>query len=113
MKTHWPLLPGSGASNPSPLLNLTASERGKLLVFPDLVSDARNLRSRARGGSSAQCPLSQSKFDLATAWGMSFVGGSGNDRQECRQDHRLRSFADDLPRVATVHAGVCPLLASW
>ena len=33
--------------------NLTASERGKLRVFPDLVSDARNLRPRASGRVSA------------------------------------------------------------
>jgi len=37
-----------------------------LLVFPDLVSDARGLMSRARGGSPAQFPLSQGKFTSAT-----------------------------------------------
>jgi hypothetical protein len=66
-----------------------------------------------RRGSSAQCPLSQSRFDLATAWRMSLKAGSHNDGQECRQDHRLRNFTGDLPGVATVHAGVCPLLGSW
>jgi len=42
-------------SNPKTVVKPQASERGKLLVFRDLVSDVRNLRSRARGGSPAGC----------------------------------------------------------
>jgi hypothetical protein len=55
------------------LSNFAAPETGKFLEFPDLVSDATDSRSRARGGSSAHSPLSHplSKCDSPSVCGTS------------------------------------------